>query len=454
METGRPGSRRRGATAGLVGLAALAGGCIPDSPLPDDFGVCEASEDPLPASPVDTPTYHRDLRPILDAACTGCHTAGGIGPFALDEYASVVAFAPLMLDAVRSGAMPPWPPSRCCTPLQHERELTPEQRAVLERWVEQGAPEGDPADAPPPPTPPGLSRVDLELEMPEPYTPSATIGSSDDQRCFLIDWPADPLGTGDAEVYVTGLDFEPGRRDLVHHAIVYAVPTDKLAEYQDRDNADDGPGWSCPGGVVSAAGGYLGGWVPGAGVHDFPDGLGRQVPANSHLLLSVHYELSAGAAPDQTKLRFKLDNSVTTPVDGLAVMNPAWLVGKTMKIPAGKDDVKYSYAYDPAVWFNKGQPLQVHNVSLHMHELGTSASLAVLHFDGSVDCLLHIEDWDFAWQGEYFLTEPVTVKTGDRLYVECHFDNTQANQPDGAAPQDQWWGDDKEMCIASVMISR
>ena len=135
-------------------------------------------------------------------------------------------------------------------------------------------------------------------------------------------------------------------------------------------------------------------------------------------------------------------------------MNPTWLVGKTMKIPAGKEDVKYSYAYDPAVWFNNYKPLQIHNVSLHMHELGTSASLAVLHFDGSVDCLLHIEDWDFAWQGEYFLEEPVTVQFGDRLYVECHFDNSQANQPDGAAPRELWWGDDKEMCIASVMISR
>jgi hypothetical protein len=47
---------------------------------------------------------------------------------------------------------------------------------VLERWLEQGAPEGDPADAPPPPEPVGLSRVDLEITMPEPYTPSATIG--------------------------------------------------------------------------------------------------------------------------------------------------------------------------------------------------------------------------------------------------------------------------------------
>ncbi|KIG17317.1 hypothetical protein DB30_03374 [Enhygromyxa salina] len=52
------------------------------------------------------------------------------------------------------------------------------------------------------------------------------------------------------------------------------------------------------------------------------------------------------------------------------------------------------------------------------------------------------------------MTEPVTVQFGDRLYVECHFDNNQANQPDGEAPRDQWWGDDKEMCIASVMISR
>jgi hypothetical protein len=89
-----------------------------------------------------------------------------------------------------------------------------------------------------------------------------------------------------------------------------------------------------------------------------------------------------------------------------------------------------------------------------MHEYGSRASIAILRANGDVDCLLHIEDWDYAWQGEYWLAQPVTVRFGDRLYVECHFDNSAANQPGDGAPRDLWWGDDKEMCFASVLISR
>lgn len=423
-------------------------GCSRESELPEGFGVCEPSSDPAPESSVDEPSYHRDVRPILEAECTGCHAEGGIGPFSLTDYATVEAFAPLLIQAIDRGTMPPWSPSKCCAPIVHPRELEPEQIALLERWVEIGSPEGDPADAPPPPEPGGLSRIDLEVAMPEPYTPSPTIGDSDDQRCFLLDWPLE------GDTFVTGLEVVPGRRELVHHAIVYAIPSAQAGIYEALDNASESPGWSCPGGVVQSADAYVGSWVPGGVVQDFPAGLGRKVAGGSRVLLNVHYELSAGAAPDQTSVRFKLDSSVATEIEGLAVMNPAWLIGKAMKIPAGDADVMHAYAYDPSTWFNLGQPLEVHNVSLHMHELGSRASLAVLRLDGSVDCLLHIEDWDFDWQGNYFLAEPVTLRFGDRLYVECHFDNSAENQPNGEAPQDLWWGDDKEMCIGSVLISR
>lgn len=436
-----------------VGRSACLGalclsGCWLTPELPEGFGVCEATSEPKPESPIDQPTYHRDVRPIVDAACVGCHVDGGIAPFSLSDYASVRSFGPLMLTAIDSGAMPPWPPSNCCTPLLHERMLSAEDRAVLERWLEQGAPEGDPADAPPPPEPVGLSRVDLEITMPEPYTPSATIGKYDDQRCFLIDWPLD------GETFVTGLEVVPGRRELVHHAIIYAIPEAQVPIYEALDKGSSGPGWSCPGGVFQSADAYVGGWVPGAGIHDFPSGLGRKVKGKSRVLLNIHYELSAGAAPDQTSIRFKLDDSVSTEVEGLAVVNPAWLVGKTMKIPAGESDVVHGYAYDPSTWTNWGKSMTVHNVSLHMHEFGTRASLAVFRANGDVDCLLHIEKWDFDWQGEYFLALPVTLRAGDQLYVECHFDNSAANQPDGQAPRDLWWGDDKEMCLASLLVSR
>ena len=50
--------------------------------------------------------------------------------------------------------MPPWPPDAACNSYQHDRSLTDQQRTDLLAWIADGAPEGDPADAPPlPPVP-------------------------------------------------------------------------------------------------------------------------------------------------------------------------------------------------------------------------------------------------------------------------------------------------------------
>ncbi|MCA9713198.1 MAG: monooxygenase [Myxococcales bacterium] len=435
-----PGHR----AAALI-LLALAG-CFPAPVQLPIFGDCEEEETPGEA-PAFAPTYHRDVRPILERECVSCHQDGGIAPFSLDGYDEAAMWGAVALGAIEAGHMPPWPPSSCCLELRHERRVAPDDVEMLRAWVDAMTPEGDPADAPPPPPPGGLSRVDLEVEMPAPYTPSPSVGPSDDLRCFLIDWPIDHT------TYVTGIDVVPGQRELLHHAVIYAIPEARAAFYELLDDADSEPGWSCPGGAPQDADAYVGGWVPGAAAHDYPSGLGREVKPGSKLLLSAHYELSAGPAPDQSAIRFKLDDSVATPVEGAAVVNPSWLVGESMLIPAGEADVAYSYAYDLSAWLKLGKTVTVHDVALHMHEWGSSATLGVIRGDGEIECLLHIDDWDFAWQGEYFLKEPVELRYGDRLYVECIFDNSAGNQPDGGEPQDLWWGDDKEMCIGSVLIS-
>lgn len=61
--------------------------------------------------------------------------------------------------------------------------------------------------------------------------------------------------------------------------------------------------------------------------------------------------------------------------------------------------------------------------------------LAVLRANGDVDCLLHIDEWNFDWQGEYFLAVPVTLEFGDRLYVESHFDNARPISPTAVPPR-------------------
>jgi hypothetical protein len=169
------------------------------------------------------------------------------------------------------------------------------------------------------------------------------------------------------------------------------------------------------------------------------------------VILQVHYNtLASDPAPDSTSIEMKIDTSVEKIAKVQPFANPMWFA-TGMPIPAGDEDVMHEFQYDIASVV--GGPTTIYAASLHMHLLGQRAMLSVERADGSSECLLSIDDWDFHWQGSYGLKTPVRLETGDELRLECHFDNSAANQPyvDGEqqAPKDVSWGEGTtdEMCL-------
>src|SRR6185503_12232767 len=90
------------------------------------------------------PKYTTDVKPILDAKCVACHTAGGVAPFSLETYDAAKAQASAMKSAVSAHVMPPWPPDDSCTTYDHDRSLTQQQIDTIAAWVDGGAQQGDP----------------------------------------------------------------------------------------------------------------------------------------------------------------------------------------------------------------------------------------------------------------------------------------------------------------------
>jgi hypothetical protein len=88
-----------------------------------------------------------------------------------------------------------------------------------------------------------------------------------------------------------------------------------------------------------------------------------------------------------------------------------------------------------------------------MHQRGVKATLTIDHLDGTSECGLQIDDWDFHWQDSYRLKRPIVVEPTDVLSIECHFDNSGARQPlvGGVAlpVSDVNWGEttQDEMCL-------
>jgi hypothetical protein len=302
--------------------------------------------------------------------------------------------------------------------------------------------------------------VDATLTMSQPYTPEE---SPDEYRCFLLDWPEQTTQ------YLTGFRARPGDGRIVHHVIAFYAAPSQVAEYQQLDDADPAPGYACFGGPGGQRPRWLGGWAPGSLGNDFAPDTGLVIEPGSKVILQVHYNTSTTApVPDQTSLDFKLDAQVKKPAVLQPFTNIAWVTQHTMVIPAGNPDVSYNFAADPTPYldqltnglFQANQPLTVWAATLHMHQRGLSAVTRIQRGDGSDECMLDIPRWNFHWQGSYGFAAPKTFNPGDKLYLECHWDNSAADQPlmNGAQlpPATLNWGEGTgdEMCLAAFYFTQ
>ncbi|HET9241334.1 MAG TPA: hypothetical protein VFO10_28975 [Oligoflexus sp.] len=395
-------------------------------------------------------TYYADIKPILESNCVNCHGAGGLAPFALDDATSATRMHRAIAASTQSRSMPPWMAAPGCQDYENDRSLSEADIAALAAWSQSGAKVGNPADYKAPPArASGLSRVDREMTPSEAYQPKA---GTNDYRCLVLDWPET------STQFITGVGVIPGRPDIVHHVIAYRVPQEQLDAVKALDEAEAGPGYTCFGGPLGGGANLpqIASWAPGSLGRDLPAETGLKMEPGSKIVMQVHYNTEHGhSAPDQSKLLFKLDEKVSREAYVVPFTNPDWVRNHTMLIPAGHKGVKHSYsapftAYAAAATGGQLAPtaaLRVYSTGLHMHLRGQTTRLEVERKSGGPSCLLDIPRWDFHWQGSYALKQTVSVMPGERMTLECTFDNPGA--------KDVNWGEgtEDEMCIGFVYVT-
>lgn len=430
-----------------------------------------AGGESTPTPSADVPTWHEHVAPIVREHCGSCHTAGGIAPFAVDDYASAAPMALAMSDAVDSGRMPPWGAQETeeCEPRhgwKDDLRLSDEEKELLRDWAEGGAPEGDASDAAPLPEPPDteLDRVDLRVESVG-WTVEDT--GEDQFRCFSLDPGLDE------ETWLSGLQIDPGDDRVVHHVLVFLDPSG-----EGEGRVDETGSYSCFGGSGGGTD-LIGAWAPGSVPTMTPDDLAIRLPAGTRLILQVHYHAVEGESVfDATALELRF-------AEGEPQMEAFYaLIGNfegdygtfglepgpndrdddpEFRIPAGVADHTETMSYK---WGRNDPDLPIWAMGTHMHYIGTDMKIWIERKETTEDepaeeCLIQTPAWDFNWQRGYAVDaepqERSIVGPGDKLWMRCTYDNTLDNDGTRKAlddaglsePVDVYLGEETldEMCL-------
>jgi hypothetical protein len=388
------------------------------------------------------PTFHADVEPIMQAKCQQCHRPNDIAPFALLTYTDASTYATDIGVQVGNHVMPPWKPVAGIGSFRNSYALTDAERQTILDWVAGGAPEGDPADAPPPlpvnDSPWQLGQPDMVLNLPQ-FSPLAT--SPDTYRCFTM--PTSMM----SDVYLNASQALPGAPQEVHHILIFMDETGESAQY---DGQDGQPGYDCFGSVglqSLSVGDYLGAWVPGARVQRLDTGIGLLLKAGSRIVAQVHYHPSGRTSTDQTSLGFYFapDGSVQHRMLAIPIVNTDFT------IPANNP------AYSVTAGLTVPAPITGKIVQLgpHMHLLGRQIEIDMVHPDTSTMPLIYIDNWDFNWQNMYTLTNPIPFNSNDTIQVSSVFDNSDGNpnNPNNPIVPVSWGeGTNDEMVVGYVGI--
>jgi peroxiredoxin len=398
--------------------------------------------------------FYRDVMPILQERCQGCHRPGEVGPFSLTTYRQALNWADDIKEYTRSRRMPPWKPVAGAT-FFNERKLTTKEIATLAAWVDGGAPAGDPKDAPKPKKFPRgwtLGKPDLILTLPDEFV----LGPSgpDLYRFFVL-----PTRLAE-DRYIAAVEVRPGNRRVVHHAILFVDRKGRARRLEKHQGAphqagqflekgDRGPGYSLGLSLAFLPGfipdGNLAGWAPGYLPRRFPKGVGFFLPRQSDVVLQLHYHRTGRTEKDRTKVGlYFCKKGPVRRLQGVPV--PA----QFLFVPANAQCFRVRGS------ISLRQDCRLYAIMPHMHLLGRKIRVTMTPPGGKTRTLVAVNDWDFNWQETYYFKKPIVLKAGTQLTVAGTFDNSAGNPNNpNRPPRTVFFGlqSTNEMCVGFLGVA-
>lgn len=349
-------------------------------------------------------TFCKDVALIFYSKCVSCHRPGEIGPFSLTDYASARPWAKSIRKAVFERVMPPWHADSSKTAFLNDRSLTQAEIGTIVQWVNQGAQEGNKSECPPLPTFDatwGMGQPDFIFHAERDFTiPAGTDNIPYQSIHFKTELSED--------LYVTQWEIRPTYRGAVHHANLVRAPV-RL------DHVGVGQ-------AVMAGGDYIGSYLPGARPMKYPEGTSIFIPKGSIISIQVHYVPGEKEITDHLMFGVKyaqgrIDKLVRTiGTDDKAIEIQPFQSDWTM-------DTEVELLYDVTVLSS----------GAHMHLRGRAYDSTAILPDGSEKLIASVPRYDFNWQSNYQLANPLQIPKGSRYHVKAHWDNSD-NNPNNPDP--------------------
>lgn len=361
-------------------------------------------------------TFNKDIAPILFQRCAACHRPGEVAPFPLLSYTDASKRSDLIAELTTSRQMPPWKAEPGAGHFTDERRLTDAEIALIQRWSETGAVEGDAADLPPAPkfaTGWQLGEPDMVIKMSEPYQLAAS--GPDEYRCFVLPIQI-PAGK-----YITSIEYRPGNRKIVHHAVITSLPHQEAeAKLAEGDGKSFLSGLAPPGRLLS---GPLSIWTPGMEPHLLPADLAASWPEKTDMVLQLHLHPSGKPEVEQSVIGIHLTDQKPRSRLELSAFSD-----DKIDIPPGKAD------YEIRASRKLDHDTDIFGVFPHLHMIGRSVRAEATLPDASKIPLISITDWDFNWQYYYVYQTPVHLPAGTKIDVRWTYDNSASNPANPSWP--------------------
>ena len=376
-------------------------------------------------------TFTKDIAPILQRSCESCHRPRGGAPMNLISYQDVRPWARAIKARTEAREMPPWFVDQNIG-IQHFKDdpsLTADEIALIGRWVDAGAPRGNPADLPPPRQWSAgrwtIGEPDLVVS-----SPIATV------EAVAADWfgginPPTPTGlTTDRYVQAVevkeilldddGLELDPAAASaggksgdraalnlfVVHHAVITAMTPD--------DDADS---------PLGAAGNFNITHELGQNATYFPDWVGIKLPADSVLTYDrMHYHSVGQEVRVRVDTAFKLHPEGYEPkyMQGFGSQSGAFDL--ELDIPAGEQDIFRDGFY------RLTRPAIMMTFEPHLHSSGKRMCIEAIYPNNARE-MLNCADYDHNWVKVYVYEDDVAplLPAGTVLHLLAWYDNSESN---------------------------